>query len=125
MQFSYESTNSTGGIETKAVNVPLLTMVPISFLKIDSVSMDLPLRLSGCRISTIMSPSSLSSTLTSASEKWFTTGAFQAQFVNQGSMASGETTLTMSVETSTYDTPSGLAKLLSVLDEAIVKGTIV
>jgi hypothetical protein len=126
VQFSYDTTNpETGAIRTEAVNVPLITLVPISFLKIESVRMDLTVRLSGNIASNIMSLSSLSPTLSTAADKYFKTASFQAELVNQGNQGTtGESTFTMNVQTGHFDTPSGLTKLLSILDEAILRGTV-
>jgi Protein of unknown function (DUF2589) len=126
VQFSYETTNpETGLLRTEAVNVPLITLIPITFLKIESVSMDLTIRLSGNTQTNIMTSSALSPTLPVAAEKYFKTSTFQAELVNQGgSGPQGATSFTMNIQTGHFDTPSGLTKLLSIMDEAIIRGTI-
>jgi len=122
VQFKYDTTNATtGAIITETVQVPLLTMVPISFLRIDSVSLDYSVKLSR---HSVTQPGEdltiLGATMPDEASKYFRTSRFDASMSDQG--ASGASTFTMSVQASQDSMPSGLSKVLSILEDAIIKG---
>lgn len=123
VQFKYDTTNSTtGAVTEETVQVPLLTMVPLTFLRIDGVALDYSVALSGHSVTTIKeTPSLFGATLPAGAAKYFKTSRFDASFSDQG--ASGGETFAMDIDASQDSLPSGLSKLLSILEDAVIKGT--
>jgi hypothetical protein len=123
VEFKYDTTNPTNGsVTVETMRVPLLTMVPISFMRIDSVSLNYDVKLLRHTVTQAEEGHTiLGATLPDTASKYFKASRFDASFSDQG--ASGASTFSMSVQASQDAMPAGLSKVLSILEDAIIKGT--
>lgn len=124
--FDYNVTNSTTGeINENTISVPFLTIVPIPFLRVQEVTVNF-----NAKISSVTSASTTSNTTSSvvgslSAHVGGFSASMTASYSNQVSEANSNTeqrefSMSIYVHASQAELPAGTAKLLSILEEAIM-----
>jgi Protein of unknown function (DUF2589) len=128
VDFSYETTNkTTGAIMTNTLSVPLLSMVPIPFIRVKSAVIQFNAKISSVSKSEVATSTSISTQLSSGANVILASASMTASFSSQVSTNNSneqkrEYSMMVRVEAVQDEMPGGLAKVLSILEEAILKG---
>jgi hypothetical protein len=128
IEFTYTTTNATTGeVQTSVMGVPLLTILPVPYLRIKTCLIEFNAKISGFSKSETMVQSSLSTTMSAKAGVWFASTSMSTTFSStverkNSESESREYSMKVRVEAVQDEMPGGLSKMLSVLEEAILKG---
>jgi Protein of unknown function (DUF2589) len=128
IEFTYATTNATTGeVQTSVMGVPLLTILPVPYLRVKTCSIEFNAKISGFTKSETMASSSLSTTMSSRADVWFASTSMSTTFSStverkDTTSESREFSMRVRVEAVQDEMPGGLSKVLSILEEAILKG---
>jgi hypothetical protein len=128
VDFSYETTNkTTGEIMTNTLSVPLLSMVPIPFIRVRSAVIQFNAKIASVQRSELATTTSISTQLSTGANAFIASASMTASFSSQISTKNTnkeerEYSMMVRVEAVQDEMPGGLAKVLSILEEAILKG---
>lgn len=129
VEFSFDTVNSTTGeVITNKLTVPLLTIIPIPYLRVASCTIDFNAKISSVKKSSINSDTSLSATVSgSYGSKLFSSVSFEASVSSKISTKYSneeqrEFSMAIHIEAVQDEMPAGMAKMLSLLEEAIYRG---
>jgi hypothetical protein len=127
VEFTYNTTNSTTGfVETNTLTVPLLTILPIPYIRVKTCTIEFNAKVSSVQKQSI--ESNLSYTKTERRKSWWTSSSMRSSITSQvqnkySNTEAREFSLKVKVEAVQDEMPGGLSKVLSILEEAILKGT--
>lgn len=105
------------------IQVPILTMVPIPFIRIDSAEIDFNVKINSVSTTSIEEKTDVKSS-TSVKSGWFVKANLSASFSNQKSSNSSEEvkkdySLNIKVRASQDDMPAGVSRILDMLEDTI------
>lgn len=105
------------------IQVPILTMMPIPFIKIESADIDFNVKINSVSTTTEQSKSD-SSGSTSVRNSWFVRANLSAAFSNQKSSSNSEEvkkdySLNIRVHAAQDDMPAGVSRILDMLEDSI------
>lgn len=105
------------------IQVPILTMMPIPFIKIESADIDFNVKINSVSTTSEESKSS-SNGSTSVRNGWFVKASLNAAFSNQKSSSSTEEvkkdySLNVKVHAAQDDMPAGVSRILDMLEDSI------
>ncbi|WP_202077888.1 DUF2589 domain-containing protein [Caldalkalibacillus salinus] len=132
--FSYERLNADGAEESVEITVPVLSIVPVPYIRIDTMDIDF-----SAKITEIMTEEISSSTFTGSStsgrlsySKWFSpikasfTASLTHNRTNESSSASRlgqEYHMNVKVRAVQDNMPAGLSRVLTILERGIIEKT--
>jgi hypothetical protein len=124
VDFNFETVNATTGFVTaNKVTVPLLTLVPIPYLKVQSCSIEFNAKISGVSKSTISTDTTISAQASGFYKAVEMSASFSTKIGTEHSNeVQREYSMTVRVDAVQDDPPMGLVRLLRILDEAIIRG---
>jgi Protein of unknown function (DUF2589) len=124
VDFNFDTVNATTGLVTpNKVTVPLLTLVPIPYLKIQSCSIEFNAKISSVSKSTITTDTSISAEASGQYGAVDISASFSTKIGTEHSNeVQREYSMTVRVEAVQDEPPLGLVRLMSILDEAIIRG---
>lgn len=105
------------------IQVPILTMMPIPFIKIDSADIDFNVKINSVSTTSSESKSDASGS-SSIKNSWFVKAELNAAFSNQKSSSSAEEvkkdySLNVKVHAAQDDMPAGVSRILDMLEDSI------
>lgn len=118
---SYEKVPAV--MQKMQIQVPILTMMPIPFIKIDSADIDFNVKINSVSTTNDESKSS-GGVSTSVKSGWFVKAELNAAFSNQKSSSSTEEvkkdySLNVKVHAAQDDMPAGVSRILDMLEDSI------
>jgi len=128
--FNYETVepNSTTPI-SKSMSVPFLMIIPIPFLQVDIITIDLIVKLDSARTVSASTDTTSSASFSSASKSFWGTSksSFKSSVVTQQKTASSATvtksySLNIHVQGSQAPVPAGMARVFDLFDTIIRSG---
>jgi Protein of unknown function (DUF2589) len=126
VEFTYNTTNTTSGaVQTNTLSVPLLTILPVPYLRVKSCVIQFNAKVSSVQRQSIESKSTYSKS--SSRSSWWSSSSLKTSVSSQtenkySNTEAREFSMMVRVEAVQDEMPGGLAKVLSILEEAILKG---
>lgn len=123
LKVTAEYENVPAVMQKMQIQVPILTMMPIPFIKIESADIDFNVKINSVTSNTSESKSDASGS-TSVKNGWFVKAELNAAFSNQKSSSSNEEvkkdySLNIKVHAAQDDMPAGMSRILDMLEESI------
>ncbi len=133
--FSYKTMDSaTNSEKTVELTVPILTVVPIPYLRIDEMTIDFTAKITEefQNSNTSQTDTSLAANMSSSWKSWWSpvSVSFNASISNKSSSSASsssryqtESTMNVHVRAVQDSMPAGLAKVLSILETSAIRNT--
>jgi hypothetical protein len=126
--FSYKKADANGDQKDVQLSVPILSIVPIPFIRIEEMTIDFTAKLNDTIENTTKTGFKLDSSVSGAFKSWWspvsmefrTSMSFESQQASKSKFVR-EYTMQIHVKASQDDMPAGLAKILEILEKTITE----